>query len=134
MESDPAIDIDIIVLVWYCLELYGAERIVVWINHLVVVVFFMNFVYLYFLEIRPRSNDYFSNNVCPYIRVLPQGTVDNNLGPDRLVGPKALDPNYCRQPTLWLPYSKGVFLSKFSIFITWLIIGKKVMNNTSNMT
>ncbi len=33
------------------------------------------------------------------IRVIPQGTVDNNLGPDRLVGPKALDPNYCRQPT-----------------------------------
>ena len=31
---------------------------------------------------------------------LPQGTVDNNLGPDRLVGPMALDPNYCRQPTL----------------------------------
>ena len=30
----------------------------------------------------------------------PQGTVDNNLGPDRLAGPKALDPNYCRQPTI----------------------------------
>ncbi len=29
-----------------------------------------------------------------------QGTVDNNLGPDRLAGPKALDPNNCRQPTL----------------------------------
>ncbi len=25
--------------------------------------------------------------------------VDNNLGPDFLTGPKALDPNYCRQPT-----------------------------------
>ena len=24
---------------------------------------------------------------------------DNNLGPDRLAGPKALDPSYCRQPT-----------------------------------
>ena len=36
------------------------------------------------------------------IRLIPQGTVDNNLGPDRLAGPKALDPNYCRQPTLWL--------------------------------
>ena len=35
-----------------------------------------------------------------YIRVIPQGTVDNNLGSDRLAGPKALDPNYCRQPTL----------------------------------
>ncbi len=27
------------------------------------------------------------------LRVIPQGTVDNNLGPDRLAGPKALDPN-----------------------------------------
>ena len=35
------------------------------------------------------------------IRVIPQGTVDNNVGPDRSSGPKALDPNYCRQPTLW---------------------------------
>ena len=34
------------------------------------------------------------------IRVIPQGTVDNNLGPDRLAGSKALDPNYWRQPTL----------------------------------
>ena len=34
------------------------------------------------------------------IRVVPQGMVDNNLGPDRLAGAKALDPNYCRQPTL----------------------------------
>ncbi len=34
------------------------------------------------------------------IRLIPQGTVDNNLGPDRLAGPKALDPNYSRQPTL----------------------------------
>ncbi len=36
------------------------------------------------------------------LRVLPQGKVVNNLGPDRLAGTKALDPNYCRQPTLWL--------------------------------
>ena len=36
------------------------------------------------------------------IRLIPQGTVDNNLGPDRLEGPNALDPNYCRQQTLWL--------------------------------
>ncbi len=54
----------------------------------------------------------FNGHICPppllcncnkgggVIRVIPQGTVDNNLGPDRLVGPKALDPNYCRQPTL----------------------------------
>ena len=26
-----------------------------------------------------------------------RGTVDNNLGPDRLAGPKALDPNHARQ-------------------------------------
>ncbi len=37
-----------------------------------------------------------------YIRVIPQGTVDNNLVLERLAGPKALDPNYCKQPTLWL--------------------------------
>ena len=36
--------------------------------------------------------------VCDLIK--PQGTVNNNLGPDRLEGHKALDPNYCRQPTL----------------------------------
>ena len=35
-----------------------------------------------------------------YIRVIPQGTVDNNLGPDRSAGPKALETNYYRQPTL----------------------------------
>ena len=34
------------------------------------------------------------------IRLITQGTVDNNLGPDRLANPKYLDPNYCRQPTL----------------------------------
>ena len=34
------------------------------------------------------------------IRLIPQGTVDNNLGPDHLTGPKVLD--FCRQPTLWL--------------------------------
>ncbi len=36
--------------------------------------------------------------------------INTNLGPCRLGGSKALDPNYCRQPTLWLqdlcpPYS-----------------------------
>ena len=35
-----------------------------------------------------------------HIRLIPQETVDNNLRPDRLEGPKALDPNYYRQPTL----------------------------------
>ena len=27
------------------------------------------------------------------IQLIPQGTVDNNLGPDRIAGPKAKDPN-----------------------------------------
>ena len=36
------------------------------------------------------------------IRLIPQGTIDNTLGPDRLEGAKALDPDDCRQPTLWL--------------------------------
>ncbi len=35
------------------------------------------------------------------LRVIPQGTIDNNLGPDRLAGPKVLDPTKT-QPTLWL--------------------------------
>ena len=34
--------------------------------------------------------------------LIPQRTVDNNLGPDRLAGPKAIDSNYCRQPALLL--------------------------------
>ena len=37
-----------------------------------------------------------------YSVFIPQGKVDNNLGPERLEGPKALDPNYCIQPTLLL--------------------------------
>ncbi len=37
-----------------------------------------------------------------HIRFMPQGTGYDNLWPDRLVGPKALNPNYCWQPTLWL--------------------------------
>ncbi len=36
------------------------------------------------------------------LRIIPQGTLDNNLEPDSLAGPKALDPNHCRQPTLRL--------------------------------
>ena len=30
----------------------------------------------------------------------PQRMINKNLGPDRLAGPNALDPNFCRQPTL----------------------------------
>ncbi len=55
--------------------------------------------FLEFLIFFHIQRNYFIINNCS-IRVIPQGTVDNNLGPDRLVGPKALDPNYCRQPTL----------------------------------
>ena len=33
------------------------------------------------------------------LRFINQVTVDNNIGPYRLAGPKALDPNTCRQPT-----------------------------------
>ncbi len=39
---------------------------------------------------------------CVVILLLPQGTADNNLRPDRLAGQKAVDPNHCRQPTLFL--------------------------------
>ncbi len=35
----------------------------------------------------------------PYIRFIPQDTADNNLGPDRVAGPKALDPYYFMQTT-----------------------------------
>ncbi len=31
---------------------------------------------------------------------MPQGTVDNDLGPDRLAGPKVLELNYYRQEVL----------------------------------
>ncbi len=41
------------------------------------------------------------------IRVIPQVTVDNNLGPDGLASPMALDPNYCRhQPFDCRPLSE----------------------------
>ncbi len=40
----------------------------------------------------------FNFEATPYI---PQGTVDKNLGPDRLAGPKALDSNFCRQDLLF---------------------------------
>ena len=46
------------------------------------------------------DSDFLEYMMIGVIRVTPQGTVDNNLGPDRLAGPKDLDPNYCRQPTL----------------------------------
>ncbi len=36
------------------------------------------------------------------IRIIPQGTIDNNLVPDRLACQNALDPKHCRQTTLSL--------------------------------
>ena len=47
----------------------------------------------------------FKHNVISYIPATVTShtsgdNLDNNLGPDRLAGPKALDPNYFRQPTL----------------------------------
>ncbi len=32
------------------------------------------------------------------MRFIPKGTVVNNLGPNRLASPKALDSNNCRKP------------------------------------
>ncbi len=55
---------------------------------------------LIFLKIRGEFSCFYANFRLGL--VIPQGTVDNKLGPDRLAGPKALDPKYCRQPTLWL--------------------------------
>ena len=40
-----------------------------------------------------------TDGIIRFKRLIPQGTVDNNLGPDRFAGPKALDPYYYRQPT-----------------------------------
>ncbi len=69
----------------------------------------MYFLYLLFEYSENKMNPilYYQYSVFSFlevtvnpIRVIPQGTVDNKLGPGRLAGPKALDPNYCRQPTL----------------------------------
>ncbi len=43
---------------------------------------------------------YIEEMVSYIIRLIPQVTVDNNLGPDHLARPKALYRNYCRQTTL----------------------------------
>ena len=40
--------------------------------------------------------------VLSLIIIIPQGTVGNNLGPDRLEEPKALDPNYCLHHLVFL--------------------------------
>ena len=68
-------------------------------------IFVLFLIRFYIIQLRPSQG--ISSNLTkllycqkrPYIRVIPQGTVDNNLRPDRLEGPKALDPNYFRLPT-----------------------------------
>ncbi len=42
--------------------------------------------------------------VMTVIQLIPEGTVYNNLGPDHLSGPKAIEPNYCR-PFITRPLS-----------------------------
>ena len=44
--------------------------------------------------------------------IIPQGTVHNNLGPDRLTGPKALDPNYIMEGSKHLPNENKKFEKK----------------------
>ncbi len=53
-----------------------------------------------------------------YIQGIPQGTVDNNLGPDLLAGLKALDPNYNRQSTtfVWKINSLTTYKRKLEVF------------------
>ncbi len=51
--------------------------------------------------------------------LIPQGMVDNNLGPNRLAGPKVLDPNYCRQSTLSL-HDFGLCLEVLTVHGTGL--------------
>ena len=56
------------------------------------------------LSLTIKINSYlkfFNNKIENYYERL-QGTVNTNLGPERFADPKALDPNRCRQPTLWL--------------------------------
>ncbi len=50
--------------------------------------------------------------------------VNKNLGLDRLVGQKALDPNYCKQPTIWfhdlfLEAAVGMSFKVFSYDAFW---------------
>ena len=51
------------------------------------IIYFLSCLYILFLRVT--------------LRVIPKRTVDNNLEPDRLEGPKAVDHNYFRRPTLW---------------------------------
>ena len=41
-------------------------------------------------------------NLGMLIRLIPQGTIENNQGPDRFASPETLDPIYRGQPTLLL--------------------------------
>ena len=46
------------------------------------------------LYTKVMSKNMFSLDFTRHIGIIPQGTVDNILGPDRLAGQKALDPNH----------------------------------------
>ena len=47
-----------------------------------------------------RQENQERGRTAPRLLLRKGNTSHNNLGPDRLAGPKALDPNYSRQPTL----------------------------------
>ena len=70
---------------------YPVERVCEYFNKII--------FYILLYQIKLCTNSTLFKNI---IRVIPQGTVDNNLGPDNLAGLNALDPNYCRQSTLLL--------------------------------
>ena len=53
-----------------------------------------------YVHYRNKDNNIHKSEAQTVMRLIPLGTVNNNLGPDRLAGPKALDPNFCTQPTL----------------------------------
>ena len=57
------------------------------------IILFLNWLQLQILKLLQGCKDLI-------IYDIPQGTVNNNLGPDRLEGPQALDPNHYRQLTL----------------------------------
>ncbi len=60
------------------------------------------FLYILLMMFLNNTIQYTNNIWILTIWLIPQGTINNKLGPDRFEGLKALDPNYYRQPTLWL--------------------------------
>ncbi len=52
---------------------------------------FSRILYVFYISVKYYKVIYFKPGAYKYmVRLIPQGTVDNNLGPDRLEGPKAL--------------------------------------------